>query len=66
MEETHGLAEGIWHELHRGVYAGDVRELQLHRKLPLPWSGTIHGGILSGTDYFEQCCHCLPDSLVDV
>ena len=60
------MAEGVWHEFHCGIYAGDVRELQLHRPLPLSRAGTIHGSILSGMDYRKQCRDGVPHPLVDV
>ncbi len=45
----------LWHEFHRGLYAGDVRQLPEYRAVGLLWVGTVYGEFLWRVDRNLQC-----------
>ena len=60
LAQTYRMAESIWHEFHRGLYACHVCRVWLHRSITLPWIATVYRRLLSTIDSMLQCRYHLP------
>ena len=56
----------LWHEFHRGLYVGDVRQLPEHRAVAFLWLRAVYGKLLWRMDRNLQCIGHLPYLVDDV
>ena len=63
------MAQGVWHELHRGLYAGQRDQLPLHRRVALLRFATLYRRVLflpadacTGGDHLFPALGTLPEA----